>query len=391
MAQYTAIIRSAPSTPPPPGADQNHSDTRHLPHYHKEGPAAMVHRTPVFRFALLTVGIVGMFLLLDGSQWAFSQFVSLPPYFRFLLLVNLGVWCWATNVHGLSVSGIDVARLMDDGTGNTHQHRRVGGGVDEETDDDDGDDKPSSGMDKFYIPIYGVAAGLTGVTIVSMLVFLKFAEKWGEERAEFVPALTYLLLVVLVCWPYKGFFAQERSAFRRSLKRTVVDGFGSAVPFCDVILADILTSFAKIMGDLQIVFADFVTNESISSTTVTSVLAAPNIAASRMTFQAFDFVSPLLICLPYLFRLRQCIAEYTQTPKPAVRRRHLANSLKYLSALPVVMSGFTINWMEARYHRRYGGGLLEGGKEDQEHSRVLESTRHGLNAAIGYWYGPVLS
>ena len=39
---------------------------------------------------------------------------------------------------------------------------------------------------------------------------------------------------------------------RRALRRTALDGIFQPVAFCDVILADVLTTFAKILGDLWV-------------------------------------------------------------------------------------------------------------------------------------------
>lgn len=43
-----------------------------------------------------------------------------------------------------------------------------------------------------------------------------------------------------------------RGAPFRSLQRTFFDGLFSPVPFCDVLTADILTSFAKVLGDVWV-------------------------------------------------------------------------------------------------------------------------------------------
>lgn len=37
-----------------------------------------------------------------------------------------------------------------------------------------------------------------------------------------------------------------------ALRRTATDSIFRPVPFCDVILADMLTSFAKVLGDLWV-------------------------------------------------------------------------------------------------------------------------------------------
>lgn len=51
------------------------------------------------------------------------------------------------------------------------------------------------------------------------------------------------------------------------------------------------------------------------------------------------YVLPLIIALPYIIRLRQCLTEYHRNVgKPASERKpHLYNSLKYASAFPVII------------------------------------------------------
>ncbi|KND00484.1 uncharacterized protein SPPG_04800 [Spizellomyces punctatus DAOM BR117] len=319
------------------------------------------------RFLALVVTIVLIYLLYDGGAWAFASFVSLPPYFRLLLLVDLGIWCWATNVHVLVATGIDLYRVLD------AQVR-----------------KPSSvSRSEDTTALYGIAATFTIITFLSLAIFAKLEAKWGEEAAEIVPSLTFVLLTALILWPRKGFFARERGRFTRSLIRTILGGLGSTVPFCDVILADILTSFSKIMGDLQIVFADLVTEE-VSHGLAKAGAIPKNVVMSReassatslrvstlRNFRFLDFVSPFLVCLPYLFRLRQCLAEYTQSSSPSARTRHLANAIKYLSALPVVITGFLINWLETKYHDHHQENVLK-------HTQ-LRDAQWNLSLSLGLW------
>ena len=46
------------------------------------------------------------------------------------------------------------------------------------------------------------------------------------------------------------------------------------------------------------------------------------------------------ISLPFLIRFRQCVLEYTQTTEPSRRNAPFWNACKYLSALPVVATGY---------------------------------------------------
>ncbi|KAI8815580.1 EXS family-domain-containing protein [Fimicolochytrium jonesii] len=309
---------------------------------------------------LLLLAITTYLLLTTVGPPALTLFITLPPYFRFLLLIDLGLWCWATNVHGLILSGIHVGKLLDDGSHHDHEHRDV---------------NPRA--------MYGLAGVFTGVTLASLWCFRVLESGRGEEAAEIVPACTYVMLVGMVVMPGGWGWGEERERFLRSLKRTVLGTLSTPVPFCDVILADILTSFSRSMGDLKIVFTDLVTDESAAVAVV-----------HRTTVGVGDFVQPFLICIPHLLRLRQCLAEYTQTPlhhsshlshtstqtssPSSIRARHLANAAKYVSAIPVIVAGFTINWIEGQVHGG-GGDSADGGAAEGR------GRKEKLDWAVGVW------
>ncbi|KAI9096978.1 EXS family-domain-containing protein [Phlyctochytrium arcticum] len=200
--------------------------------------------------------------------------------------------------------------------------------------------------------LYAIATFFTGVSAMGLIIFNMLATRWGEENAEIAPSLAFIGLLGWVVWPRNVMFARERKRFIHSLRRVVLGGLASAVPFCDVILADILTSFSKIMGDLQIVFTDLVIGGD----------EPPNKNVAKKQLSMLSLIPPLLIrcdmfChpyLPFLFRLRQCLAEYTQSQSRSVRSRHLANALKYTTAFPVIAAGFAINWMMVASHEIEG-------------------------------------
>ncbi|KAI8846483.1 EXS family-domain-containing protein [Chytridium lagenaria] len=177
------------------------------------------------------------------------------------------------------------------------------------------------------------------ITFISVMLFAGFVEAWGEESAESIPAGTYLLMLGVLFWPFKGFFQRERLLFLRTMQRIALGGLGSTVFFADVILADILTSFSRVVGDLQIVFTDL-----------------DETRTGEQTAAWVDMIAPSLICLPFLFRLRQS------------RNRHMLNALKYLSALPVIASSWLINFLRIRY---YGLGL-DPSQFDGEPKRLFE-------------------
>ncbi|KAJ3303046.1 protein-ER retention protein, partial [Blyttiomyces sp. JEL0837] len=420
---------------------------------------------------------------------------SLPLYFHVLLLANLGIWCWASNVHLLSRSGVDVNRLLEFDAGVVARERWVGeeGGsgfgwwrgfveygmkvlgksgrgsvvvVGSGTDVGESNVSVGSGLlPAINLPmtlatsptgspgqvhadvkgssvstikpastisqsttakttttsifpfnllkrkpatpsprlnlkpqnLYLLALFTTVWTLFTCFVFYLVSKGlgYGEEVAEVVPGFAYLIVlgVVLVPANPEGFFGRERCWFQRSLYRVAFDTINSpAVPLCDVILADILTSYSRVVGDLQLVVTDLLSADpgrghppgpvdidGVGEKQVRSggmdldglegVISTEGLSRRdsgggerRWRFRRnvhahgsvggvvlLDLVGPVLVSLPFLFRLRQCMTEYFQTRNPAAKTRHLLNAIKYTSALPVIISSWLINWLRARY------------------------------------------
>lgn len=86
----------------------------------------------------------------------------------------------------------------------------------------------------------------------------------------------------------------------RSLKRTVSDSIFRPVPFCDVILADVLTSFARVLADFWVC--------------ICIVLFITHGEDDSLVEQYRNLGVPIITALPYLFRFRQCISEYFTAP-----------------------------------------------------------------------------
>lgn len=103
--------------------------------------------------------------------------------------------------------------------------------------------------------------------------------------------------------------------------------------FGDILLADVLTSYAKVLGDLFVSFCMFVSSTRSST-------SRPDRGCGG------QYVVPLIISVPSLIRLRQCLIEFWRVRSangaiggPASSGwggQHLANALKYASAFPVI-------------------------------------------------------
>lgn len=99
--------------------------------------------------------------------------------------------------------------------------------------------------------------------------------------------------------------------------------------FGDILLADVLTSYAKVLGDL------FVSTCMLFDAKTTST-AKPNRGCGGA------YLVPLIISIPSMIRLRQCLIEYFRvrrhpTSSTGWGGQHLANALKYASAFPVII------------------------------------------------------
>ncbi|TPX33454.1 hypothetical protein SmJEL517_g03671 [Synchytrium microbalum] len=361
------------------------------------------------RIALVVVTLIVIYAAYHSLGTAFSYIRELPLYFHVLLLINLGLWCGATNIHILSVFGIDAAVLLETGAGGpTQALDKISLAMsssppytplsptaspnnlpfsDNNIDDGKAVSGPLLAQQTGWIPrdMYTLALIISCVTVLSLAAFGGAASRWGEPAAERVAAATYALILILTFLPFDTLYRNLRVKFLRSLRRIAFGTLYSEVPFCDVILADILTSYSRVFGDLQIVFWTLVMpDEEIvpaaraghpgdKTGTAVTVVAPTSILGSWT-----DLVAPILISGPFLFRLRQCISEYNLASEPAAKNRHLANAGKYLSAIPVIMSSFMINWLRMSYR---GAAFSSSGLSAEE----LLKAEWKLDFAVGIW------
>ena len=99
--------------------------------------------------------------------------------------------------------------------------------------------------------------------------------------------------------------------------------------FGDILMADVLTSYAKVLGDLFVSLCMFFSSNR-SSTGLPDRSCGGNVMV------------PVIISIPSLIRLRQCLTEYKRVRNSRQYHngwggQHLANAAKYSSALPVII------------------------------------------------------
>jgi hypothetical protein len=154
---------------------------------------------------------------------------------------------------------------------------------------------------------------------------------------EILPNIYLLILVIGFVAPIPFVSRNGRSRTLATLKRISIGGLAEAQDgkFGDILLADALTSYAKVLGDLFVSLCMFFSSKHSST-------GPPN----RNCGGAFWV--PFVIAIPSLIRLRQCLIEYFRIQKANQRSGqinpatgwggvHLANALKYSTAFPVII------------------------------------------------------
>ncbi|KAF2737887.1 EXS-domain-containing protein [Polyplosphaeria fusca] len=246
---------------------------------------------------------------LDG----FSRVLPLP--YRVALIIVLGIWCWGLNLHYLSLVRIDVPSLIRYPSRSSPHHP------------------------PHHLSTYRIATFLSVPLVLSLFLFWGITQGNATDIAgwEILPNLYLLILVVGFIAPIPFVSRTGRSRTLATLKRISIGGIAEAQDgkFGDILLADALTSYAKVMGDLFISLCMFFSSKHSST-------GPPNRSCGGA------FWVPFIISIPSMIRLRQCVTEYFRVQNANKRTGqispatgwggvHLANALKYSSAFPVII------------------------------------------------------
>lgn len=146
--------------------------------------------------------------------------------------------------------------------------------------------------------------------------------------------MTYLVaLAATFLVPFRDLPNAGRRRFLSTLRRVAVGGIAEAKDgkFGDILLADVLTSYAKIFGDLFATLCMFFSPGGSST-------SRPDRDCGGTV------IVPVLMALPSMIRLRQCLIEYLRVRRAPYREstgwggQHLANALKYSTAFPVIVT-----------------------------------------------------
>ncbi|EJT45180.1 protein-ER retention-related protein [Trichosporon asahii var. asahii CBS 2479] len=267
----------------------------------------------------------------DLSPLPLPEFsASFPLPFRVLFLIGFAILLWAVNLHVLSALGLDVSWVLDIRDGDDGDYNvDLDTPLPMTTPDASRSASPAHmgpvsrpESTKLYGPVYRLFLLYTLWVGGGWLLFrfITGDDTSAMERWRGLIAAIALVPTLLSLTPWRGPAYRERKALRRSMWRCLFPPANSPIFFCDVIFADILTSFAKVLGDF-IVSAGQVLFGGVSHGR-----EAPAGLAKWVTLA--------MVCLPYVIRFRQCVVELYHSDWKSLRP--LANACKYASAFPVI-------------------------------------------------------
>ncbi|KAJ2158728.1 protein-ER retention protein, partial [Coemansia sp. RSA 552] len=222
-----------------------------------------------------------------------------PPAFQVLSLALLAAFGWSANLLLLARAGIAARPILQ-----LAQLPLTHGDAD--------------GVDvRLHRPIARLATVLSGIALVGWCLCALSAT--ATARAAII-LLTYLAIAAALLMPRRVLCHIVRMQFVALLVRIVKPSLSDPVFLADIVMADILTSCARLFSDLFVVVCQLV-----------AILGHGDAAGSARSGR----IGTLLVCAPYAFRLRQCINECLKAdPKSGDARRHLANAVKYASSFP---------------------------------------------------------
>lgn len=190
-----------------------------------------------------------------------------------------------------------------------------------------------------------------------------------------LPLVALVSFFSLLLLPIHRLARTGRRRFAATLRRVSIGGLaddattgtgtnieGPGSKFADILLADVVTSYARVLADLYICVLAALTG---AGTDADAGFGGGTLGSGQHRHgDGTAAVVQLIVALPSLMRLRQCLAEFGRERRRASasgggsgsRRgagsQHLANALKYASAFPPIVL--------AAAERRAGGGQQAG-------------------------------
>ena len=174
--------------------------------------------------------------------------------------------------------------------------------------------------------VYSIA-GMFTVLFTGLVIILLFSTPFSPDTpAKIVAMVMWLSLLLFLINPLNLCLRRGRMSFLVALFRIVLAPL-FRVSFSDLWFADQLTSSLAFMLDFQYLVCYIITdpwNEPYES---------DNEDDQAICTQSSNGIRPVILLLPSLWRMLQCLRSFYNTRKP----RHLLNAVKYATTFPVVV------------------------------------------------------
>ncbi|KAJ2224134.1 protein-ER retention protein [Coemansia sp. RSA 485] len=251
-----------------------------------------------------------------------------PVAFQVLFLLLLVAFGWGANLRYLSLAGIEVRPILQLSELPTASH---------------GESSSDTRVldDGIHRSVFGLAAVLGGIALAGWTLCLVFSVSPAMQTC--ITLITYMVITAALVVPQRILFHTTRMQLLHSLFRIVKPSMTDPVYLCDIIMADILTSCARIFSDLLLVACKLSSLFWYSRQRDLGLGYDGGIAkyvdAQQSARLCTDpgVLGAVLVAMPYIFRLRQCTNEYLRsTAGSSDAKRHFANAVKYASSIPVI-------------------------------------------------------
>ncbi|CAM6061885.1 unnamed protein product [Sphagnum tenellum] len=222
-------------------------------------------------------------------------FLEVYLYYNPVFLTALMVWLWGINIYVFLNARIPYAKVFE----LEHIHLT-------------------------HHEIWKVASWMTVAVITSMTAYLYLYSRGMVFHAASQPILLYVMVPLVLGLPLDVIHMQTRFYFLRTLVRLIFPI--QPISFSDFFLADVLTSMAKVLSDLERSVCRMYHWQASFVATVAWLEPGDTCGSHSIHI-------PVVLALPYVIRFIQCMRQYHDTKDKTC----LANALKYFSTFPVIL------------------------------------------------------
>eukprot|EP01134_Creolimax_fragrantissima_P003737 CFRG3737T1 len=231
----------------------------------------------------------------DTTKTMLELYIATPLFFRGPVILLMFLALWGVNVYVFELFGVNYTAVL-----NIREDQKM-----------------------LWDEI--VTASVSGLLIVSAALGI-YSNMVNSDSilVDIIPVVTTSLLVYFFFSRRARYYSHARRWLHSVLFKCIFPG--DRISFAEVFIADGLTSLSKVFADFEMIVC-FVAYH-IRQWTVHD--ATPGCFSSLFL--------PLIVSVPYLIRLRQCLIEY----RAVGLTKDMVNALKYTSALPAIWLGHVL-------------------------------------------------